>query len=309
MKRLVVDTDPGVDDALAIMMASAHPDTALHAITTVAGNVSLDHTSANACKLVEFLGLDTPVFVGCGEPLMGTPNEDAASFHGSDGLGDADVPPASVKPNPGHASHAICSIADEYTEAVDLVALGPLTNVAVALMLDPDLPEKYRGLTIMGGAIRAQGNTANYTAEYNFFRDPDAAKIVLTRWPMVTIVDWETTLAYPIGTTDLTRIFATKTKRADFFRRISQVTLDRIESIVGDRVFLAADPIAMATVLDSGVASTIEQRYVAIENAGGLSRGQSLVDWMGLTGNRPNASLVTKISTERFLALIEAALT
>ena len=309
MKRLVVDTDPGVDDALAIMMACAHPDTKLHAITTVAGNVSLDYTSANACKLVEFLGLDTPVYVGCAEPLMDTPNEDAASFHGSDGLGDAGVPPASVKPNPGHASQAICSIADEYTEAVDLVALGPLTNVAIALMLDPDLPEKYRSLTIMGGAIRAQGNTANYTAEYNFFRDPDAAKIVLTRWPMVTIVDWETTLAYPIGTNDLTRFFAMESKRADFFRKISQVTLDRIESIIGDRVFLAADPIAMATVLDPDVASTIEQRYVAVENTGGLSRGQSMVDWMGLTGKPPNASLVTEISTERFLELIEAALT
>ncbi len=309
MKRLVVDTDPGIDDALAIMMASAHPDTALHAITTVAGNVNLEYTSANACKLVEFLGLDVPVYVGCAQPLLGAPREDAASFHGIDGLGDAGVPPASVTPNPGHASHAICSIADKYTQDVDLVALGPLTNIAVALILDPDLPEKYRSLTIMGGAIRAQGNTANYTAEYNFYRDPDAARIVLTRWPMVTVVDWETTLAYPVAANDLTRIFAMKSKRSDFFRRISQVTLDRIEGIVGDRVFFAADPIAMATVLDSDVASTIEQRYVAVETAGGLSRGQSMVDWMGLSGNPPNASLVTEISTKIFLELIEAALT
>ena len=309
MKRLVVDADPGIDDALAIMMASAHPHTTLHAITTVAGNVSLKHTSANACKLVEFLGLDVPVYVGCAEPLLGAPREDAASFHGSDGLGDAGIPSASVKPNPGHASNAICSIADKYPQDVELVALGPLTNIAVALMLDPDLPEKYQELTIMGGAIRAQGNTANYTAEYNFYRDPDAARIVLTRWPMVKIVDWETTLAYPVDANVLTRIFATKSKRADFFRRISQVTLDRIEGIVGDRVFLAADPIAMATVLESDVASTIKQRYVAVETASGLSRGQSMVDWMDISGNPPNANLVTEISNKRLLELIEAALT
>ena len=325
MKTLLIDTDPGVDDALAIMMASAHPDTEIKAITTVAGNVDLEHTTENACKLVEILDIDAPIYVGCGDSLLDNPVEDAAGFHGNDGLGDcigdADIPPASVEPANGHAAEAICSYGDKYAGTLDLVALGPLTNIAVALMLDPNLPDKYRSLTIMGGAIRAQGNTSNYTAEYNFYRDPEAARMVLSRWPMVTIVDWEISLAHPIDANNLSRLFAIDSKRAKFFEKISRKTLASIESFVvskeegysvegsaGERIFYAPDPIAIAVVLESDVITRSEQRYVTVETASGLSRGQSMVDWMGFSGKTPNANLVTEISTEKFLQIVERAL-
>ena len=321
MKTLLIDTDPGVDDALAIMMASAYPDTEIKAITTVAGNVNLEHTTANACKLVEVLDLDAPVYVGCADSLLDSPVEDAAGFHGNDGLGDADIPPASIEIASGHAAEAICSFGTKYTGTLDLVALGPLTNIAVALMLDPSLPDKYRSLTIMGGAIRAQGNTSNYTAEYNFYRDPEAAQMVLSRWPMVTIVDWEISLAYPIDNNNLTRLFALNSERAKFFEKISQKTLTSIENFIvskeggysvadttGKRIFYAPDPIAIAVVLDSDVITRSEQRYVTVETASGLSRGQSMVDWMGFSGKTPNANLVTEISTEKFLQIVEKAL-
>jgi len=325
MKTLLIDTDPGVDDALAIMMASAHPDTQIKAITTVAGNVGLEHTTENACKLVEILDIDAPIYVGCGDSLLDNPVEDAAGFHGNDGLGDciddADIPPASIKPENGHAATAICSYANQNTGTLDLVALGPLTNIAVALMLDPSLPEKYRSLTIMGGAIRAQGNTSNYTAEYNFYRDPEAARMVLSKWPMVTIVDWEISLAYPIDANNLTRLFAIDSKRARFFEKISRKTLARIENLIGSkevgysvedsigaRIFWAPDPIAIAVVLNSDVITRSEQRYVTVETAAGLSRGQSMVDWMGISGKTPNANLITEISTEQFFQIVERAL-
>tara|TARA_B100000945_G_scaffold318382_1_gene323111 strand:- start:6670 stop:7638 length:969 start_codon:yes stop_codon:yes gene_type:complete len=321
MKQLVIDTDPGVDDALAIMMANAHTNTQIKAITTVAGNVELNHITTNACKLVEALEIDAPVYIGCGQSLLNTEVEDAAGFHGNDGLGDANIPTPSTKFAKGHASEAICSLANKHPDTLDLVALGPLTNIAVALMIDPDLPQKYNSLTIMGGALRAQGNTSNYTSEYNFYRDPEAANMVLSRWPMSTIVDWEISLANPIDSENLSKLFTLKSKHSCFFEKISRKTITHIEELIASKdlgynvkssdrakIFYAPDPLAIAVLLDPNVITKSEQKFVTVETAPGLSRGQSLVDWLGITGKTPNANLITEISTKHFLDLVEKAL-
>src|SRR5690606_23011079 len=138
---LLIDTDPGVDDALALLMAFADPRHELKALTIAAGNVGLGHTVANALKLCEVAGVDVPVHPGCPVPLL-HPAEDAAYVHGQDGFGDTGYAPAARRAEAEHAALAILRIAREHAGRLLLVTLGPLTNLALALRLDPDLPTR-----------------------------------------------------------------------------------------------------------------------------------------------------------------------
>ena len=161
MERIIIDTDPGVDDAHAIMMALAHPNVKVEALTVVGGNVGLHHTVANACKILDVMGADVPVFAGCERPLI-YETKDAAQVHGSDGLGDAGLPTSSRKVEAEHAAVALVRMVNENPGELTLVAIGPLTNVAVALKLDPELPQKFKHFVVMGGTIVAKGNTETY---------------------------------------------------------------------------------------------------------------------------------------------------
>jgi purine nucleosidase len=169
MIRLVIDTDPGVDDAHAIMTAFAHPGARVKAITTVAGNVPLERTTANACTILDVLEQDVPVYAGCDRPLVGQP-PDASYFHGADGLGDSGYPPSRRGVADRHAVNALIRQANESPGELTLVAIGPLTNVALATRLDPTLPQKYQRLVVMGGAIRCVGNITT-AAEFNAYAD------------------------------------------------------------------------------------------------------------------------------------------
>ena len=177
MQRLIIDTDPGVDDAQAILLASAHPHTKIEAILSVGGNVGLEHTTRNALTIVEAIGQDIPVYAGCDGPLV-LFGEDAAWVHGTDGLGDCGITPQSRKAEQEHAANALVRMANAEPDAFTLVAIGPLTNIALALKLDPELPNKLKRFVIMGGAVTGKGNTSNVTAEFNIFADPEAAHVV-----------------------------------------------------------------------------------------------------------------------------------
>jgi len=160
MIRLLIDTDPGVDDACAILTAFAHPEAQIEAITTVAGNVSLAQTTANANILLDLAGRDVPVYAGCEGPLVG-PAVEASHYHGADGLGDSNCPPSQREVAQEHAVNALIRLATALPGELTLVAIGPLTNVALATRLDPDLPIKYARLVVMGGTIRGTGNVTS----------------------------------------------------------------------------------------------------------------------------------------------------
>ena len=147
---LLIDTDPGVDDALALLMAFNDPRHELVGLTIAAGNVGLGHTVANALKLCEVAGVDVPVFAGCATPLV-RDAEDAAHVHGIDGFGDIGYPPAARQAEDEHAALAILRLSHVHAGRLLLVALGPLTNLALALRLDPTLPQRVARLVEMGG--------------------------------------------------------------------------------------------------------------------------------------------------------------
>lgn len=307
MQRLIIDTDPGVDDAQAIMMAHAHPDAVIEALTVVAGNVGLSRTVANACTILDKLACDVPVYVGCDRALVQA-SRHATNIHGEDGLGDANFPPSPRTVETEHAAAALVRMAHEQPGVYTLVALGPLTNIALALRLDPQLPAKFNRLVIMGGAVRSMGNATNLSAEFNIFSDPEAAHIVFAEWPHFELVDWEVTMAHAIPHARLQRWLEMTTPRAHFFRTITRNLLHHVKATSGAAHLYAADPLAMAVVLEPDIVRHAAEHYAAVELMGHHTRGQTLVDWRNRSGGRKNARIVLKVDEERFYDLLEAAL-
>jgi purine nucleosidase len=302
--KLLIDTDPGVDDALAIMMAHAHADVV--ALSIVAGNVGLHHTVANALKLVETIGAATPVFAGCAAPLV-QPLEDAGFVHGKDGFGDAGYVPGARAPEAEHAAHALLRLSHEHASNLVVVAMAPLTNLALALQLDTTLPQRVAKLVIMGGAVTGRGNTRRVPAEFNIGFDPEAAHVVFSSWPQFTLVDWEATMRHGIEFERIQRWLEADDPRARFFAAISRKTRDWTRSR-GRPHLLVADALAMAVALQPEIVLRAEEHHVAIELDGALTRGATVVDWENRFDKTANARIVLDVDQARFEAMIAVAL-
>jgi len=307
MKRFIIDTDPGVDDAHAILLALAHPDVQVEAITTVNGNVGLDLTTANALKILDVAGKDVPVYRGCDRPLINR-SANADFVHGRDGLGDCGILASNKQVQSEHAVHALVRLANENPGEFTLAAIGPLTNLAVALSIDPDLPMKFKQLVIMGGAIYSKGNTESVTAEFNIHTDPEAAHIVFTSWPMLTLLSWETTLAHVFTRHTLEHFFNLGTPRAKFFHDTNQKILNFIKERLGQDILFAPDGLALAAAVEPGIVTKSEKKHISIELHGSQTRGQTVVDWYGLNQKPPNTEIILELDQQRFIQLMENGL-
>jgi purine nucleosidase len=306
MNRLVIDTDPGVDDAHAIMMAFAHSGAQVEAITTVAGNASLEQTTANACTILDVLERDVPVYAGCGRALIAKDTPDGSDVFGQDGLGDSGYPPSRRKVAGEHAVHALIRLASASPGELTLVALGPLTNVALATRLDPALPTKFKRLVVVGGSIRGTG-ISTPAAEFNVYSDPEATAMVFDAWPGLTLVSWDTILEHPLTAEQVETLMAIDSPRAEFFRRITRQFAKLIHQFVGHRVMPTGDPLGMAVALEPDIVRVAEAHDVQVELAGHHTRGHTAVDWFDMTGREPNVNLVLEVDKERFWELMQAA--
>ncbi|MHC1481574.1 nucleoside hydrolase [Frateuria aurantia] len=303
--QLLIDTDPGVDDALALLMAFAHADVA--ALSIAAGNVGLDHTVYNARVIAGLAGCQPPIFPGCATPLVRAPLEDAAFVHGRDGLGDVGFPEPMVATDAEMAALALSRLSRERPGELTLVALAPLTNLALAVRLDPGLPQRIRRLVIMGGAIGGQGNTSIWPAEFNIGFDPEAAHVVFQAFPAFDLVDWELTLRCAFDGEVFAGWLQSGDARARFFDQIYG-TARAYNAQRGRSGVIAADALAMAVAIAPQIITRSVERRVDIELDGQLTRGATVVDWESRSGRAANARLVLDVDREAYAAMVRRAL-
>ncbi len=336
---LVLDVDTGIDDSLALLYAVASPEAEIIAVTCVGGNVAARQVELNTRAVLELAGRDdVEVALGRETPLR-KPVQIAAETHGPRGLGHAEPPPPRRPLSERHAADVIAEAARDRPGEVTLVTLGPLTNLAVALDREPDLPHLLRRWVLMGGAFRAPGNTTP-TAEWNIHVDPDAAKACFAAWaeaeeaadaaarpipkPLAMGLDVTERARFVSG--DMVRLAVVAgCTPADAARLagpgevrmlpIGSVRVDPIVAFVADALrfyfefherydgFYGAflhDPFAVAAALDPALVRTLPV-HVDVEAGPGLAHGMTVADWRGLTGRPPNVDVAIEGDASGFL--------
>ena len=303
-RDILIDCDVGIDDALAIMLALGSKEVKVRAITTVAGNAEVEKTSENALKVLEAFDVnDIPVACGHARPLK-RELYTAGYIHGSDGLGDANLP----KPKLRLCSHHAVDLIIEEAErgGLHLVCTGPLTNLASALNKVPHIVEKLQDVTIMGGAFGLTpygfGNVTP-VSEFNVYVDPEAAKMVFASGLKLTLVGLDVTTD---PTATLTKdkyekLVALSSRGAAFFKRISENLIKSWGS------FSLHDPIAVAYVVDPSLL-TVKEYPVDVETDGMMARGQTIADrrpWSEVVECKGKAKVAVSVDGPRFLTLFE----
>ena len=306
--KLVIDTDAGVDDAQAIMLALTHPDVDVLAITTLTGNVHIRQVNPNVLTILEIMKVDVPVYAGIDRPLIHE-WEDAAEFHGGDGLGGYDDrPPLTRAIEDEHAVPALLRLSREYDGELTVIALGPLTNLAAAIRLDPDFPARVKQFVFMGGTIAAHGNTPIVTAEYNIYTDPEAAYITLAAFDDATMLSWETTLAHGFAWDKFNALCAIDTAAGRFFERISRKTAQRLQHTYQRPAYLLPDPLAMAILLRPELIRQSGKYFVTVELNGAFTRGQTVIDYNHMSGKAPNVNVIQALDTDGVYQMFVSAL-
>ncbi|KAH3728635.1 hypothetical protein DPMN_054594 [Dreissena polymorpha] len=307
--KYIIDVDTGVDDAQALMLALSRPDVDVIAITCVAGNVPVDQVVLNTLKILTVWGrLDIPVFRGASSAMV-VEGFTATHYHGKDGLGDADLDIAVSRDQAQkeHAVSAIIRLVNENPGEITLVALAPLTNIALALRQDPALGEKLKSITVMGGNTQGRGNVLP-CAEFNFAVDPDAAFVVLSEMGRnLTVVPWEVNLTAATGQPwdFYDKWVETDTPKGRFMKAIVKLPAYRQRIERKMPIYRSCDLNAMLTVVDPSLVSSTSDVYATVELAGKYTRGMMVVDWDGLIGKKANITLVNAINTKLAQPLLE----
>jgi purine nucleosidase len=297
MHRIIIDSDTAADDCFAILVAACHPDASLEAITIVAGNVTFEQQVENALLTLDAAGRtdEVPVHLGASRPMIRPWR--GASAHG-DGKGNHEWAKAKGSVSSRRAVQAILDTVDAHPGEVDFICIGPLTNLAAALMEDRDLPSKLRSLTIMGGCDNAIGNVTA-AAEYNFWVDPEAARAVLEAGFDPTILTWTVTREQGVWSRErLAEVRAMGTGLSEFFSIVNAPNVDWNES-VGIQGSTHPDSITAMLVVRPDLAVKRSRAYVNVETQGEMTRGYSLID-RRIDRHEPNAWVVDEIDADGF---------
>lgn len=311
IRHLLIDTDLGVDDAVALLLALGNPQVKIHAITTVHGNIGVKHVNRNVRQVLEFTRQSIPVFPGSATPLVGAPLE-PSMLMGADGLGGAslDLPAPLMPLQSMPAALALVQQIHRAAAAGDfvLVMLGPLTNLALALALDPGIARLVPQIVIMGGAVDGRGNITP-AAEFNFYADPEAAQVVFRAgFPNLLLLPWETSLRHLLSWEEYSRLGSLPGRGAQLFAKVTAHMGDYIKQNFHLPGVPLPDPLAMACALDPKIIRQAPPAHCAVETAGQVGRGMLAVDWHGLSTSAPNAHIVTEVDFEKFLNQLQASL-
>lgn len=297
MRRLWIDTDTASDDAVAIMMALRAPDVRVIGISVVAGNVPVDTGARNARYVVELCRSEVPVHLGAARPLLREPHF-AYFFHGADGMSDRGYPEPQRPVADGHGVDALIRAVREAPREITLVTLGPLTNVALALKIAPDIADKIAMCYVMGGAATCVGNITP-AAEYNIWVDPEAARIVLHSRLKLLLVGWENCRGEAnLDDRDIEALRAMKSVYADFAIDCNATAHRVNRDLMRESGMALPDPIAMAVALDPALCTKQSAHFVDVETQGELTRGMTVVDAIGVLRRPENAEVCWQIDTK-----------
>lgn len=298
---VIIDCDPGHDDALAITLALARPELEVLGITTVGGNAPLHRTTINALRVLALLGRpDVPVAAGAAQPLV-RPLETAPEVHGVSGLDGADLPQPVSAPRPEGALEFLRATLAAAPVPVTLIPTGPLTNIALLLRTYPEVAAKIAHVCLMGGGMR-QGNWTP-AAEFNIWVDPEAARIVFRSGLPITMCGLDVTHKALFGLPEIARLEALGTRPgrvfADLMRFFTRFHLERY----GSADTPIHDAVAVAHVALPGLVTT-HRYHVDVETAGDITRGRTVVDDRGVPGATPNVDVALDIDRAAFADLL-----
>ncbi len=295
-RRIIIDCDTGTDDAIAIAAILYLPEAKVEAITTVSGNVSVEYTSENSLNLVRYLGFDTPVSVGAWAPLkLHTEMCYAEETHGKAGLGDVTLPKSADEFTEETAVEMIYKKAVEANGELEIVAIGPLTNIAITMLLHPEVKQLIKHLWIMGGSI--YGGNITPTAEFNMWCDPEAARMVLKSGIPCTLVGLDVTEKAVLDKSDIKKMRGLGTKAGDLIADILDF-MDRRHKEGGEDLVMH-DALAVAAAF-CPECLTYKEFYMDVECEGRYTYGHTEMDIWGESGEEPNAQIAVGIDLEKF---------
>lgn len=299
--RILLDTDPGIDDAFAILLALASPEVTLAAVTVTGGNCPLEQGVRNGLDVLALGGAPhLPLAAGVGLPFI-RPPFNALETHGSTGLGYASLSNAGTTPVKEHAVDLLIREIMAHPGEVTLVAVAPLTNVAMALRKEPRIAQAVRQVIIMGGAFRADGNTTPL-AEFNVYVDPHAAHIVLHSGMPIVMIPWDITKDVQLTQADVDRLQRIDSPIPSFIADATRFYIEFHRDYFGFSACSINDPAALALTFLPDLART-EAVYVDVEIASETTMGKTVGDFVHLTGREPNINVVTAFDNDRFIAL------
>ena len=300
-KQIIIDTDPGIDDSCAILLALASPELSVEGLSVVHGNCSLEQATVNALSVLELAGAShIPVAKGCGLPLV-QPSLLAPETHGDKGLGYAKLPEPESRPLGQHASDFLIDRIMSQPGEITLVAIGPLTNVALAIRQEPRLVEALKELIIMGGAVRHEGNTTAL-AEFNTYVDPHAAHIVFHAGIPTTLVPLDVTYRCILTRPDVDRLLQIDAPLTRFIADATRFYMEFHDEYQGIEGCIINDPLALALTFAPELCQ-YQELYVDVDISSGVSLGKTFADFYNFMKKPANIKVALGVRARDFIEL------
>lgn len=298
-RRIIIDTDPGIDDALAILLALAEPRVTLEAITVTFGNCSLENAQKNALSILELARANQiPVARGAHRPLV-QPLLLAPETHGTTGIGYANLPEPSLQIYPEPAVNLLIQKVMDNPGEITIIAIGPLTNIALAVRVEPDFAPAVGEIFIMGGAIRHDGNTTPL-AEFNTFCDPHAAHIVFHSGMPITLVPLDVTYQVVFSSADRDRLLEIPSPLTRFISEATRFYMEFHNEYQQIDGCVINDPLALAVSYLPYLVET-QELYVDVDISGGVSMGKTYADAYRLLKKEPNMRVALNVHPRKFM--------
>ncbi len=303
-KHVLFDTDPGIDDSLAILLALASPELRVAGISVVHGNCSVDQALTNALGVLELAGASSlPVARGFSLPLV-QPSLLAPETHGNAGIGYARLPPTSARPVSQHSVDFVIDKIMGSPGEISLICIGPLTNVAVALRKEPRIIRAVREVIIMGGAIRHQGNTTPL-AEFNVYVDPHASHVVYHSGMPITLVPLDVTYQCALTRQDVARLQLIDSPISQFIADSTRFYMEYHDAYQKIEGCIINDPLALALAFAPELCD-YEEHYVDVDISGGVSMGKTFADFYRANQQPANMKVALGVRARDFIELFLA---